>query len=172
MSPFTLDRALLIRAGLSVILAAAVFAILSLVGRAPDQAARLAAQTQAMAELRTLPDPSKAGAYPPDAVCRLGLAPAATVLKARIVNAAGAAGVTLGEMSLTASPDGETQRLSIVHVALAGEGPYLSDLAFMRILAEGDPALFVDHLRIARLAGGRAGLTLEGRIHCSLGEAP
>ena len=149
-----------------IIAAAAIFAILWALARAPDQSDRLAG----IRRLTALASPPAARAGPPSpylpgAVCGSGLAPAEALLKVRLTDAAKAAGVEFVQLDLTPIPG---EPLSSVRLAGRIEGPYASGLNFMKIVADQSPTVFLDSLKVARGPNEQTAWDFSGRAYCAI----
>ena len=148
------------------ITATSAFAVLWALALAPDQSERLAGIRRLAALASPAPTAGQlASSYAPGAVCGSALAPAQTLLKIRLSDAAKAAGVEIIQLDL-ASTAGEP--LSSVQLTGRVEGAYGSGLNFMKILADQAPTIFLDSLKTSRIANDQTSWVFSGRIYCSV----
>jgi hypothetical protein len=158
-------------AGLAV--AASVFAVLYLLARAPDQEERTADLKARRMALAALPRPEATPkAYPRGAVCESGLAPAAMLLRARIDDAATAAGVTVSGLEVNPAPAATGEALSVIRLNLVANGPYVSGLNFSKILADGTPTVFIEQLDVVPGPDGAAEWRMAARVYCAIRLTP
>jgi hypothetical protein len=106
------------------------------------------------------------GPYPAGAICEDGPASAADALKARVQSAVSTAGITLGNLTATATPGPGDAAIVTVFVQFQANGRYDAVIGMLGVLSRQRPAIFVDAADLTSKVSS-VDLSFQGRIWCS-----